>query len=115
MRGDGGRPELETQLTARGAKVTYVNLYQRNRPDYSREDLMMGNRADVILITSGEGLANLNDLLEKNTIRWCDKPIITPSQRVAELAVQSGWRKVFQANGADDISILQAIDCLQDI
>ena len=115
MRGDGGRPELATQLTARGAKVSYVNLYQRNRPNYTREELMIGDSVDVILITSGEGLANLNDLLEKNTITWRDKPIIAPSQRVAELAVQSGWRKVFQANGADDISILQAIDCLQDI
>ena len=115
IRGEGGRPTLGDSLEQRGAKVNYLNLYERTSLDYSKSQLSQADSANLILITSGEGLENLQASLAKNVKMWCDKTIIAPSQRVAEMAIRHGWQSVVQAPGADDNSILQAIDCLQDI
>jgi len=115
IRGEGGRPTLAEILEQRGAKVEYLNLYQRAPINHPFDQLSSGDSANLILITSGEGLENLQASLAKHAKMWCDKTIITPSQRVAELALRHGWQSVAQAPGADDNSMLQAIDCLQDI
>lgn len=114
MRGEGGRTELSKQLEARGATVNHLALYQRLTPEYTDVELSKVENTATIIITSGEGLENLNRCLALHKKIWSDKTIITPSQRVAEMAIVSGWQNVIQANGADDRSILQAIDCLQD-
>lgn len=115
IRGEGGRPTMGDALEQRGARVDYLNLYQRIPLDHTIDQLSAGDFANLILITSGEGLENLQASLAKHAKMWCDKTIITPSQRVAELAIRHGWQSVVQAPGADDHSMLQAIDCLQDI
>ncbi|MFT2112192.1 uroporphyrinogen-III synthase [Marinomonas sp. 2405UD68-3] len=115
IKGEGGRTTLSDSLSQRGAKVNDLSLYERIPLNYSEKQLSQADTADLILITSGEGLENLQASLAKHAKVWCDKTIITPSERVAELAIHYGWTSVFQAAGADDNSILQAIDCLQDI
>ncbi len=115
IKGEGGRSTLSDTLSQRGAKVDHLNLYERIPLYYTDKQLSQADKANLILITSGEGLENLQASLAKHAKVWCDKTIITPSARVAELARRHGWSSVVQATGADDNSILQAIDCLQDI
>lgn len=114
LKGEGGRTELSEQLVQRGATVDHLSLYRRTSAHYSQEYLQQLGYPDLISVTSGEGLQNLIQILGDSFDHWRDIPIILPSQRVAGLAKSMGWQTIVQANGADDSSILLAINTLQD-
>lgn len=105
MAGEGGRSKLEKSLIERGAQVNHLPLYSRNKIDYVAEQVAEAESCEVILITSGEGLENLVDTLSQHDTNWFNKLIITPSQRVTDIALQLGWKNVVNANGADDDSL----------
>jgi len=109
MGGEGGRTKLETSLVERGAMVNHLALYTRNKINYDSEQVADAESCDVILITSGEGLENLVDTLCQHNKNWLNKLILTPSQRVTDIALQLGWKNVINANGADDNSLHAAL------
>jgi len=109
MGGEGGRTKLADTLLERGAQVKHLALYSRNKINYDLEQVAEAENCEVILITSGEGLENLVDTLSQHNKNWLHKLILTPSQRVTDMAIELGWKNVVNANGADDNSIYAAL------
>lgn len=115
--GHGGRELLAQELTNRGAKVDLLELYQRKKPNLSQyqieinqlEQAVADDTMGGIVITSGEILANLLISLAKMRDKLIRLQIIVPSQRVAELAKESGFSHVVVAKGASDQAILDEL------
>jgi len=111
-RGRGGREKLAHELSARGAMVSYAELYERGCPDYSSEVLrttLYEPLPDLLLLTSSEALKNLlqlvDDVHRQNLLQI---PLLVPSQRTAQEAVTAGFKSVITAAGADDLSMIEA-------
>jgi uroporphyrinogen-III synthase len=110
VRGVGGRPELGNKLEERGAKVSYLSLYERKKPDYSAQTFFMLPDINLIWVTSGENLDNLSEYVAMHKPEWKTLPILTPSIRVNEQAKKMGWINASCANGADDNSLIKATE-----
>ena len=64
----------------------------------------------VVLISSGEGLANLLALLSPaETTKFRHITLLVPSDRVADQAHQAGFDHVLTAENASDGAMLQAL------
>ena len=130
FRGQGGRELLADTLRERGARVDYIELYQRRVPIYDREETLAqirSNRINIAVLTSMQILESFLSLLGMRVGSADDGQelqdeldpallsllqtlcIVVPSRRVQELAFGVGFSQVIQASGADDESIL---DCL---
>jgi uroporphyrinogen-III synthase len=113
VKGEGGRDTLATELTRRGAAVDELACYRRSRPKLSAGELaakMAHWGIDVIMLSSGEGLANLQVLLSPaETTKLKHIGLIVPSQRVAQLAREAGFEQVVTAENASDVAMLRAL------
>ena len=54
VRGEGGRPELANKLEERGAKVSYLSLYDRKKPIYNAQTINMLPEINLKRLTRGE-------------------------------------------------------------
>lgn len=114
LRGSGGREHLREQLQARGAQVTYLEVYRRVRPDSDPSALLtrwQAGEVDAVLLASNESLQNLQamigtlgqDLLRKSTL-------IVASARTEQCARELGLRGVIRvAQDATDHAMLAAL------
>jgi uroporphyrinogen-III synthase len=113
IKGQGGRDTLARELLARGAAVDELACYQRRPVDLSADDLagkLNQWQIDTVLITSGEGLANLEVLLSPaETSNFKHLRLIVPSQRVARLAQSAGFDNIETADNASDTAMLHAL------
>lgn len=130
FRGQGGRELLADTLRERGARVDYIELYQRREPSYDREEALVRMRSkqiNVAVITSVQILESFLRLLGLSVAgadaaqEARDKAdpallsllqslcIVVPSRRVQEQALGAGFSRVIQASGADDESILEGL------
>jgi uroporphyrinogen-III synthase len=123
FRGVGGRPHLGETLKARGALVDYCELYERRLPGDAVEQfasLMQKNAVKkncVVVIHSGEALENLQQVLQQmpKQALQSEKSLIekivllVPSERVLELAKNTGFTHVYAAQNATDASMLQGL------
>ncbi|MDO9316581.1 MAG: uroporphyrinogen-III synthase [Gammaproteobacteria bacterium] len=115
FRGQGGRELLAETLRERGARVDYLEIYQRRVPEYSRADVLKligDNAINAALATSQQILDSLIALLcveghLPQTLQ--DIRIVVPSQRVREHALAAGFRHVIDARGADDKAVLTSL------
>ena len=110
LKGKGGRELLKETLMAAGAHVDELELYQRQRPDYSREQLsslIKKHDINVILASSGEILANTAHYLSSELCEHCR--LIVPSERVRELARNMGFTRIHNAQGAGNTAMLSAM------
>jgi len=89
IRGSKGRELLADELTARGAVVDYLSVYERRLPDVAAQTLAdiesRWRQGDIAVITvmSVQSLQNLVALLPD----WCESqlestPLVTPAGRV---------------------------------
>ncbi len=105
FRGDGGRELLGDTLAARGARVEYAECYRRARPAADSAPLLTAwarGAVHAVTVSSGEGLANLFDMLGKLGQQWLRAtPLFVPHPRVAESAVRLGVREVLVAGASD--------------
>ncbi len=114
FRGEGGREHLGDVLRARGAEVTYAEAYRRVRPrgDVGRL-LKAWARGEIhaIVVTSGEGLRNLYDMVGKLGRAWLRAtPLVVVSERMVQLAAELGFRHPpVVAEAASDEAILEAL------
>ena len=96
FRGEGGRELLARELQKRGALVEYLEVYRRSSVHYDRnaiEDICNRQRPDCIVITSGESLQNLFDMLSSEQKDYMfSLPMIVLSKRVASMAEKLGAR-----------------------
>lgn len=114
VRGEGGREQLAETLRARGASVEYAEVYRRVRPVTAAEHLLVPlsrGQVDVIIVTSGEGLCNLLEMVGEAARPWLyHTPLLVVSKRVAELARTLGWRTApVVASRADDTALVEAL------
>ena len=113
VKGEGGRDTLRQELARRGAHVDELACYRRSQPRIAVGDLARKLRhwgVEVVLITSGEGLANLLLLLTlTETSKLKHVALIVPSERVARLAQEAGFDQVVTARNATDSAMLHAL------
>jgi len=94
LRGRQGRELIAETLTARGAHVDYLAVYDRSAPDYppaivaELEASWRAGGIDVVTVMSVESLTNLVALLSS----WCKArlaltPLVTPAARVLKEAL----------------------------
>ena len=113
VKGEGGRHTLRTELLHRGALVDELACYRRGLPElppgYLAGRLEQWD-IDVILLSSGEGLANLLLLLSPaETTKLKAIGLIVPSERVAQMAREAGFGQVVTAENASDAAMLCAL------
>jgi uroporphyrinogen-III synthase len=114
FRGQQGRNLLGDELSARGARVSFCEVYRRQPPRLTADDftrLLDGTMPGLILFTSNEGMHNLLDLLDQ---RWRDLLLRIPwlliSERMRESALKLGHNaSIIIANSASDEGIRQTI------
>lgn len=106
FRGDGGRELLGDTLTARGARVDYVECYRRARPQADATPLLAAWAAGAlhaVTITSSEGMRNLYEMVgEAGRARLCGTPVFAPHPRIAAVARELGCRRVIDTTPGDD-------------
>jgi uroporphyrinogen-III synthase len=113
IKGEGGRATLAEELGRRGAAVDELACYRRSVPTLQPGALgaqLARWGIDVILLSSGEGLANLQVLLSPaETSKLKQIGVIVPSQRVAHMAQVAGFKRIAIAENASDAAMLQAL------
>ncbi|MGH1431337.1 MAG: uroporphyrinogen-III synthase [Neptuniibacter sp.] len=114
IRGAGGRAKLADELSARGAQVSYAELYMRDCPNYKNIDIVQSltPTPDAILISSGEALQNLEQLVQQaelstDSLKSCH--IIVPSDRVKNTARAMGFKRITTASGPDNQAMMDTL------
>lgn len=124
-RGVGGRPMLGEILAARGARIEYCELYQRDLPKQTVAALAeadLNSATDICPVFSGETLTNLVAVLAKlSNPRVSEKPpfrlpaqwraliVVVPGERVAQHAKAVGFKRIAVAKNATEPAMLKAI------
>lgn len=110
FRGDGGRELLADTLTARGARVEYVECYRRARPRADAAPLLRAwarNEVHAVTVTSSEGLRNLFEMLGKLGQSWLQRtPLFAPHPRIAVAARELGCTRVIETEPGDENLVL---------
>ncbi len=117
VRGIGGREKLAEELSARGAKVDYAELYQRCPPPYCDDAVsstLYDPVPDAVIITSGNALENLLSIAAGSNRQFDTAPLlacqlVVPSKRIEQLAKTAGFTRIKTAAGPDDQSMTDAL------
>ncbi|MFG0380273.1 uroporphyrinogen-III synthase [Pseudomonas sp. zbq_18] len=112
MRGEGGRELLAETLRAHGAVVDYLELYRRVMPAHAPgalTQLIQAERLNAVLVSSGQGLANLRELAGAAWPQLSRLPLLVPSVRVAEQARLAGAQQIIDCRGANAAAVLAAL------
>jgi len=116
VKGEGGRDLLANELSARGVSVTEFPCYRRCWPEVDLSILKGSTDQWVFQTSSGEIVTRLTALLaekaplaekERHDLFHC--PVVVPSERVAEIASNLGWRTVLCAEDASDQAVISAL------
>ena len=117
IKGEGGRGALAAELGHRGARVDALACYRRVIPEFEPGALAQKlSLWDIrlVMISSGEGLANLLALLSPaETTKFVAITLLVPSPRVAEMAQAAGFERVITADNASDSAMLRALAAWQ--
>ena len=113
VRGRGGRETLRETLLARGAEVSYLEVYRREKPTISQADMNKfwhDQKPDVIIITSLTGLDNLVELTpDEQSERLLATGLVVMSERICQQAAQSGFRRIAVATDNTDAGLVDAL------
>lgn len=113
LRGKGGRELLAQTLQARGAQVSYAELYERQAielPAGQLETLLTEQQIHYALLTSAEMVQQLAKQLPPS--RLAQLHILVPSQRILLVAEQLGFMHCHVCPHINSQSILE---CLQTL
>lgn len=117
IKGEGGRATLREELQHRGARVDELACYRRCPPPLSPGELAAKIdrwRIQLVLISSGEGFANLQTLLSpEETTKFREICLLVPSERVARMAREAGYEHIVTADNASDAAMLHAVEELR--
>ncbi len=112
IRGNGGRELIADALRLRGARIEYIEVYQRICPPPLSNLADEWNRQALhsIICTSVEGVQNLQSMVgEASQSSLQATPLIVPSARVESRAQELGFKNVLVAANASDETILQTL------
>jgi uroporphyrinogen-III synthase len=114
LRGQAGRNLLGDELTARGARVDYREVYRRELP--ARDPAAFDRLTEaafptLVILTSNEGMHNLFELVEtRAAARLRGVPWLLISERMRESALKLGHNgPIVIAQSASDDGIWQTI------
>lgn len=114
VKGEGGRATLREELERRGASVHELACYRRRCPALPPGELAdrLGDwRIELVMISSGEGLANFKSLLRPaETTKFSGIGLIVPSERIARMAREAGFERIVTAENASDVAMLRALE-----
>lgn len=112
LRGEGGRDWLAERLREQGVAVDYLSLYRRRLPEYPAGALAGAVREHALnglVVSSGEGLANLQRLAGADWPGLARLPLFVPSPRVAALAAEAGATDIRDCRGASAAALLACL------
>ena len=110
VKGEGGRDTLVNELSLRGFSVKEFPCYRRCWPDVDLSVLSDKTGEWVFQASSGETLSRLTTVLvEDDKQDLLGFPVVVPSERVANMASQLGWRRVLRADDASDQSVVRVL------
>jgi uroporphyrinogen-III synthase len=112
LKGEGGRETLIKELNARNAKVDTISFYSRKRPEYPAKTLIsniLDFDPDFIIALSGETLTNLIDHCKAHNIDLLERSFILSSNRVANIAYDSGIKNVLIPENLMPMDIVRCI------
>ncbi len=112
-RGRGGLPKLGENLHQRGARVRYLELYERLMPSDAQQRLQQQlpslPASDLLVAFSGETLHNLVTLFASHPSAPWANPLLVPGKRVEELARQLGFDQIICAANASEAAMLTSL------
>ena len=117
VRGESGREHMAQQLNVRGAKVQYLEAYQRHWFELTQATIKQWQQQDIncITITSNDLLESVVQLINNQADSnyqdfWKTKHLwIVASKRIANHALTLGIKRVVCSAGASDEAILTAL------
>lgn len=115
--GEGGRDYLEQKLNEMGAISERIELYTRIPIFYKPLDQVSNPTPDVLTAMSGDTLNALasvidssNDFVRK---KWKTLPLIVPSERVARIATERSFTKIYITAKPTSDSLLAVLGQLE--
>lgn len=106
FRGDGGRELLAETLRERGASVEYVTCYRRFCPKLDPRSLLepvARGEIDALLLTSSEGVRNLEQMLGAEGLEALRPVMVFASHpRIAAQARAAGFHAVVETPAGDE-------------
>jgi uroporphyrinogen-III synthase len=109
VRGKGGRELLAESLAARGAKIEYIEVYERILASPSALQYQQALNADCIVCTSVMGVQNLHALLKGRTQELLEKPMIVVSERIRHHALSLGFENIVVTTQVSDQAIVHQL------
>lgn len=113
IRGEGGRDTLEKTLTARGAILSHLIVYQRILPSvdiFPYLSLLEQKSIDAVICASFESVQNLKKLFEQNGWQYLHTiPLIVVSERIKRLAHHLDFQTIWVAENASHEAILKLL------
>lgn len=115
VRGQGGRETLERCLTERGARVSFLECYQRRLPARGDTESLVETLADTrsILVVSATSVVGLSNLIEMvpaaSRPQLMSRPLVVIGARQKTTALGMGWDGPVLESGAGDHEIVAAI------
>jgi uroporphyrinogen-III synthase len=109
VRGVGGRELLADTLAARGANISYLEVYRRALTAPDTAALATALTADKVICTSVAGVNNLYQLFGPDMTILMKKPLVVLSERIRQHALSLGFERVFVTAAAGDKAILQRL------
>ncbi|MFW5451483.1 MAG: uroporphyrinogen-III synthase [Methylophagaceae bacterium] len=109
VRGKGGRELLADSLGARGAKINYIEAYQRRLATPSASQYEQALKADCIVCTSVMGVDNVSILLKNEITSLLAIPIVVVSERIQQHALSLGFERVIVTSKVSDNAIVHQL------
>lgn len=109
VRGEGGRELLADTLSARGATISYIEVYRRAPAMHDHSSCIVAMHADKLVCTSVAGVDNLCQILSEFKTDLLCKPLVVVSERIRQHAQALGFRWVEVSNSASDDAVLNTL------
>ncbi len=113
LKGEQGRDAIEQAFKLANKKLTTYNIYKRQWLTLTSTQLQTALSCDYFVFTSGEIALKLYQAVEKQNKSelkpWLDVCTFVPSQRVASQLSQYGASDVINMQGANNLTIIQAL------
>ncbi len=113
LRGKGGRELLANQLSSKGANVIYRDVYRRELRPFDAEScvpLWQSKQVNRLVVTSYEQLELFVSQLPKHFHDWLFAlSIYIPSERIARLAQDMGFKTTITVGSASNSDLVAAL------
>lgn len=114
LKGNAGRPLIESHLTQNGAQVTSVECYLRQGVVIDPTTSLakwQDNEINSVIITSGEMLTSFMSQVPSEYLSWIQQlTLIVASQRIKAIALQAGFNNIWVADGASHQALSHCIN-----